>query len=259
MKSHALKKLHKSVGDSIHAMNTIAVSLSRLPNENVKPPEELRISWAPKNTKFSKVISRSYAERAAIVYATESFFEYLKNISTDSLWQHPEINFHGVNGKNEKIYKHKRVYTFLTKVPHIEEHSSILAELLCHWRNKIVHLNANPTLEKGKICLLISKKQYIYDNLHHFDVERALENFKENAVTLKDSSTLITIALQAAEKIDNFFFDEIKKMNKEEIFEKIKEHPDFKRISHQNDSARKERQLKMLIISRFPYFKDIYQ
>jgi len=250
MKSIELKKIHKEVGQSIHAMNTIAVSLSLMP-ENITIPKSLRISWTPKNVNFSKVISRSYAERSAIVYAIESFFEYLSNISKNDFWNNTQINFEGNERKADKVYN------FLAQIPELEDYQLILAELACHWRNKIVHLNSNSDLSNKKKGILKKKKEFIYNNVHHFDVDLALVNFAKNTITLKDASTLITVVLKCAETVDKFFIDEVHKINSSELLAKFLLNSHFKRIYNQTDIKRKKKQLEMWISTNYPYMNAI--
>lgn len=247
MKSVELKKLYKEIGQSIYAMNTVAVSLSLMPDKNVSVPKSLRISWDPQNIDFSKRISRSYVEKSAMVYAAESFFEYLNNISKNDFWRHSKINFIG----NEK--KAERVYKFLKQIPEIEETEVILSELLCHWRNKIVHLSSNANLTKNKVRTLLKKKDEIYKNVHHFDVEIALDNYKQNQITLKDSSTLITMVLKCAEKIDNFFIEELSKIPSSELLAKFLEDQNFKRMYKQPNLERRNTQLKVWISTYLPF------
>ena len=250
MKSVELKKLYAEIGQSIHSMNTIAVSLSIMPDENVKVPDTLQISWSPRNISFSKRVSRSYAERSAVVYATESFFEYLDNISKNNFWKHDKITFQG----NEK--KADKVFIFLKQIPELQEYEIILAELLCHWRNKIVHLKASPTLIKKKIRTLRDNKDHIYQHIHHFDVDLALEHFDQNTITLKDASTLITIALKCAESIDNFFISEMAAIGSSELLQKFLIDMNFKRIYNQPNVERRQTQLKLWISTNYPYFTD---
>jgi len=251
MTSKELKKLHKEIGDSIHAMNTIAVGLSIMPDKDVKIPEGLRISWQPKNIPFSKMISRSYAEKSAIVYATENLYEYLKNISINPLWNYPGVVFDNGDGKANNVFK------FLSSVPQMENYVAILTEFLCHWRNKIVHLNSNAKLDKKKIKVLILKKGYIYDNLHHFGVEEALDNFNNSKITLKDSSTLITVALKSCEMVDEYFLQGISQIeNIDKIISIFKNDVSFRKIYNSSPSPRRTSKVKMWILTNYPYFDD---
>ncbi len=200
MESIELKKFLKDVGDSVHSMNTIAVALSILPKGSIKVPKGLEISWDPKSLENSKIMSRNYAERSSYVYAAESLFEYLENISKNPLWIYDGHDFKGEEKKAIKVYK------FLKATPGITETMAILVELLCHWRNRIVHLNiSNAGLSSNKKDSLKKERDNIYSNFHHFDIYEALDNFENKKITLKDTSTLITIAIKSVRLVDEYF------------------------------------------------------
>ena len=251
MESLELKKFLKEVGDSVHSMNTIAVALSRLPSDSNEKPEGLEISWHPKDLNYSKLISRNYAERSSYVYATESLFEYLENISKNPLWIYQDINFKGDEKKAIKVYK------FLRAIPDISESMALLSELLCHWRNRIVHLTvSNAGLSNNKITLLKTERDKIYSSLHHFDVYEALNNFTNKKITLKDASTLITNIIKCAKAIDNYFFEGISKKSFDKLKDDFMQDSSFRKIATQQPSSKKDRQLERWLSIHYPYLND---
>jgi hypothetical protein len=251
METIELKKLLREIGDSVHSMNTIAVGLSKLNCKNCDIPEGLDISWEPKKLDISKIKARNYAEKAAIIYSVESFFEYLKAISENAFWIHPEINFED----GEK--KSNRVFNFLEKIPKISDEMKILAELACHWRNKIVHDGASKAkLSNEKIGILRKLKDCIYENYYHFDINVALENYENKRITLKDASTLITILIKTSKLIDEFFFTEFSlEISMGLIIKKLNEQENFKIIVKQQNSDKKARQITTFIQMTYPFLK----
>lgn len=251
MKSLALKKLYKEIGQSVHSMNMLAIGLELLPANDLQVPKGLRITWHSNDISYSKKIARSFAERSAMVYAVESFFEYLINISRDPLWQYPNINFEGDDKKADKVSK------FLSQIPEVDDYLIVLSEFLCHWRNKIIHINSKSHLTKRKIDLLLRKEQYIYDNIHHFSTEKALANFENRTITLKDSSTLITVALKCAEKIDKHYLKGISEIDDiAQITSFFMDYRDFRRAYNQTDNPlRRKRQLISWLNTNYPYFR----
>lgn len=248
MESIELKKFLLDIGDSVHSMNTIAVALSLLPNEKVKVPDGLEISWDPKNLTHSKLMARNYAERSSYVYAVESLFEYIDNISKNPFWNYPELNF---RGKEKKALK---VYNFIQSTPGSTETMAILVELLCHWRNRVVHLNiSNAGISSRKKDHLLSEKELIYSKFHHYDVNKALENFEQKKVTLKDASTLITVAIKSARIIDSHFFNGIAKKDIETLNDYFSTDTDFQLIIKQPKSKKKDRQIKHWLNLNYPY------
>jgi len=252
METIELKKLLKEIGDSVHSMNTIAVALSIMPNDNIQISQGLDISWHPKQLDNSKITSRSFAERSAIVYAAESLFEYLDLISKNPFWTYSNINFKGEEKKALKVYR------FLRQIPDVKEEMAILSELLCHWRNRIVHSStSNAKLSSSQRDFLIKQKQMIYDNFHHFDIDIALKNYEQNKITLKDSSTLITIAIKCARLVDEFYFAGISSITDYKIFKnKLIEDSGFCKIFKQKDSVKRTRQLDTWFGMNFPYIEQ---
>ncbi len=251
METTELNKLVREIGDSVHSMNTIAVGLSIL-DTDCDFPSWLDISWKPKNLEISKIKARSYAEKSAIIYSVESFFEYLEKISENPFWNHPEINF----SDDEK--KAERVYNFLDQIPKVSDEMKILSELACHWRNKIVHASASKAkLANNKVGRLRQLKDYIYENYHHFDINLALENYENKRITLKDSSTLITILIKSARLVDEFFFEEFSvKKSIETIKDNLNKQLVLNKIIKQQESDKKNRQIRTYIKITYPFLSD---
>ncbi|ETN96872.1 hypothetical protein [Zhouia amylolytica] len=254
MESIELKKLLKEIGESVHSMNTIAVALSYLPDKGkIKVPEGLDISWEPKNIKDSKFKSRNYAERSSYVYSAESLFEYLEGISKNPFWTYPDINFIGEEKKALKVFN------FLNSIPDIDKEMAILCELLCHWRNRIVHMNiSNASISSKKRDYLTEKRDAIYNKYNHFDIEQALDNFDNKRITLKDASTLITIVIKCARAIDKHFFQGISvDVSPNELIDAFKTDKSFHIIYKQADSTKRNRQLSRWLEVNYPYLTDV--
>lgn len=81
METQEIRDFIRNIGDSVHSMNTIAVGISKLNSTNCDIPKGLEISWNPTDIETSKIKSRSYAEKAAMIYSVENFFDYLDSIS----------------------------------------------------------------------------------------------------------------------------------------------------------------------------------
>lgn len=251
METIEFKRLISEIGESVHSMNTIAVGLSKLNADNCDIPNGLEISWKPVDLETSKIKSRNYAERAAIIYSVESFFVYLETISENPFWNHTEINFKKEHNKT----KADKVYEFLNQIPSVSDEMKILAELACHWRNIIVHSgSSNAKLDNGKIGRIRKLRDNIYVNYYHFDINIGLENYDKKKITLKDSSTLITILIKAARKIDEFFFNEFSfEKSVLTIKESFMNNEILLRIKKQQESKKKYRQIKTLIGMSYPF------
>ncbi|WP_165733352.1 hypothetical protein [Polaribacter sp. 20A6] len=255
MESLELKNFLRDVGESVHSMNTIAVALSLLPNKTKTPPKGLEISWKPKNLNTSKLKARHYAESASYVYSAESLFEYLEQISKNPLWTYKDINFLGEQKKAIKTYN------FLSQIPKITKPMAILCELLCHWRNRIVHLSiSNADISSNKKQILKSEKDDIYEKFHHFDIEQALTNFKEKKITLKDTSTLITITIKCIRLVDEYFHKGISNIEFSNLKIDFLRNKEFKIIYNQTISDKRTRQIEKWIKVNYPYLtKEKYE
>lgn len=240
------------VGNSVHSMNTIAVSLELLPDTNVNVPPGLNISWKPNSIKQSKIRSRNYSERANIVYVVESLFVYLIKISKNPLWNYPNINF---KGKERKAI---RTFNFLSQIPGISEDMAILTELFCHWRNRVVHSGTSKaTLSSTKRQKLLANQQLIYNNFHHFDVGIALKNFDTGKITLKDVSTMSTIVIKCCREIDNYFFLGAKnKLDISSLKNNLINDSTFIKFYNQSFSKQRERKIAHFVNIVYPYIDD---
>ncbi|EIJ39293.1 hypothetical protein [Galbibacter orientalis] len=252
METLEIKRLIREIGESVHSMNTIAVGLSKLNDNNCDIPNGLEISWKPNDIETSKIKSRNYAERAAMIYSVESFFDYLETISENPFWNHPEINFKEDNKKAIKVYN------FLNQIPSIRDEVKILAEFACHWRNKIVHSSASKAkLSNDKIGRLRQLGDYINENYYHFDINVAFDNYDSKRITLKDSSTLITILIKAARQIDEFFFNEFSfESSIKRIKEKLKDSDCLEKIVKQQESDKRNRQIRTVVKMSFPFLNS---
>lgn len=196
----------EDVGHSVHCMNSIAVSLSLLSPET-KVPDKLNISWKTADAKQTSIHSRRYAIKSSIVFSVESFFEYLIAISKDPLWPSNKKTFNQLAKKDDGKDRPKaeRVSLFLSQFQNVEKEWNILTELLCHWRNKVVHSSSTARISKGSKKYLLEKQDYLYENFHHIDISETLDNFDKNKFTLKDITTLITFLIKSARAVDQFY------------------------------------------------------
>jgi hypothetical protein len=254
METRHLNNFIKQVGDSVHAMNTIAVALSRLPDSGeVEIPEGLDISWKPNNLSISKAMSRNYAVRSSYVYAAESLFEYLDSITKNPFWNYPEISYSESSDK-----KAIRVYNILMQVPKMEQSLATICELMCHWRNRIVHeATSNADLSSKKKQFLQGQKNSLYNNFHHFDIDQAIDNFNNKQITLKDASTMITMTIKCVRLVDEYFFHGMTELSDfDSVYAKLEKYSDFVRITTQSNSTKKTRQLIRWIEINFPFLSN---
>lgn len=241
-KSVYLQKLLDEIGGSIHSLNTIAISLSYLSPASVVP-SGLNITWNPVNVSGAAKNSRRFAIRSSVVFHAEMLFEYLSEISKDPFWRRSGLNFN-VPLKSQDS-KARRVSALCKEIPNLEREWMILAELMCHWRNKIVHAKSNAQISSKDRQFLQGKAQEIHDNYYHFDVNKAIEDFRADKVTLKEVTTLTTFLLKCCTAIDAYYLSLVQGTSQTDVIGILSQEKVFVSLTKQSTSAKKERQLKM--------------
>jgi hypothetical protein len=87
----------------------------------------------------------------------------------------------------------------------------------------------------------------------------ALDNYERKKITLKDSSTLITILIKSSKLIDQFFLKELLPIESiEKITEELKNNDDFTRIIKWPNSDKRNRQISTFMKLNFPYIHECY-
>lgn len=254
--SKYLQYLLHEIGHSVHNLNTIAVALSNLPDfPQVNPA--LNITWSPKDISAATINARRFAVRAAIVLAAETLFEYMHKLSADPLWQSLNLDLDFRKELESHDSKAKRFSEFCKKIPDIDREWYLLSELLCHWRNRIVHASTS------KASLSVTDRQYlqskaidIYNNLNYFDIQKTLSDYDADKVTLKEATTLITLIVKCCRKIDEYYFNSIKNCD-DIVFQNILENDrDFKNLLKQSESSKRSRQISHFAKIKFHYLSE---
>lgn len=250
-----LKKFLSEIGYSVHNLNTIAVSLSNLPS-NPHLNSELNIKWQPKDVKTSSIAARRFAVRSSLVFTVELLFDYISNISKDALWSqlHSNLDF-TVNPNN--LSKASRFSEFCKSIPGIEKEWYLLVELMCHWRNRIVHgSSSNATLSSKERIYLESRKDKIYEEFHHFDISLAISDHDANKLTLKEVTTLITFLIKCCRKIDEFYLKSASESDINNFQKLLQNDVDFIKIERQQVSKTRTRKIRKYINLIFSYLSN---
>lgn len=254
--SKYLKSLLEEVGHSVHNLNTIAISLSSLP-EDPSVPSGMNIKWAPKNINSSSRGARRFAVRSAIVFSVEVLYEYLRKLSDDDIWRslNEERDFKKPLPSNDS--KAKRFSVFSEGIPGLEKEWRVVVELLCHWRNRIVHQGTSKaSLSSRDRQYLLSRYDYFYRGFHHLDIEKTVKDYEADNVTLKEATTLITLLIKAARKVDNFYLCEMNKLDVAVFKKDLEVNGDFIKIIKLRKSKKRERQIKKIVELEFGFLSD---
>ena len=242
-----LRSVLDEIGYSVHNLNTIAVALSNLPSDSFVDPA-LNIKWKPKSVSTSSIAARRFAVRSSIVFAAETLFEYMNCISEDVIWK--ELN----NGLNFNVAltvhdsKAKRFSEFCKFIPNIDKEWYLLVELLCHWRNRIVHTSTSKAqLSSSDRQFLESKSTNLYKHFHHFDVNKALRDYEADKVTLKEATTLITFLIKCCRKIDEHFINSISKLSDKIYYKRLDIDEQLTKLRKQQLGSKRTRQIAKYI------------
>ncbi|MBA0035496.1 hypothetical protein HS962_04470 [Pantoea sp. BIGb0393] len=254
--SKYLRSILDEIGYSVHNLNTIAVALSNLPSNSVRDPS-LNIKWEPKGLEQSCVSARRFAVRSSLVFAVEALFEYMGSISSDLIRKKASINLDFKTQRSSNDSKGKRFSDYCKSIPGIEKEWYLLVELMCHWRNRIVHAStSNAELSSSDKIFLESKSSDLYDNFYHFDVIKTLKDYSADKVTLKEATTLITFLIKCCRKIDEHYIASISKLNNQAYSEELDADERFTKIRNQPNSSKRSRQIAKYININLPYLSD---
>lgn len=245
MESPFLIDFLKSVGDSVHSINTIVVGLSTIESGNYKKPEDLTITWKTSDNAFSARRARVYALKSALIYVDDSLANYLKGIRVlidNKILQtiltrfNPQFDpdlestfkakypstFRLFDDKNKKATSPEekdKLYKHLSSVDRIlalneffnfeKEYWYPCIVMMIKWRNKVVHQISTGQLSREEINILNQNSVDIKDKHANIDIERTIDHFNKNEITLKDITTLIAITIRYARSIDEQIFQSV--------------------------------------------------
>jgi len=254
--SKYLSSFLDEIGYSVHNLNTIAVALSNLPSDSHVDPA-LNIKWEPKNVNVSSIAARRFAIRSSIVFTVEILYEYMDNISNDLMWKklNSKLDFNVELAAHDS--KAKRFSEFCKSIPGIKREWHLLVELMCHWRNRIVHGNTSKSLlSSSDRQFLESKNSELHANFYHFDVLKTLSDYEADKVTLKEATTLITFLIKCCRKIDEFFISSISSLDNDIYRDILDKDDQFEIIIKQQRSDKRFRQIKKYISIRFSFLSN---
>lgn len=196
MESLGLSEFIKSVGNSVHSLNTICVGLHGVETRIYMKPDDLTITWDPKDPCWSARKSRAFAINAAIVFVEEALMEYIRYLAKhpaapDVLKQTTKID--GGAERIDHICAHYKPE---------KEYWGPFVSLLVHWRNRIVHPASSAKLNSSQESKIKEHTEEIRAFHAQIDVAETLKHFHAKSITLKDASTLIAITIRFARHLD---------------------------------------------------------
>ena len=86
-----LKDFLSNVGNAIHSLNTICVGLSNVGSGLAQKPDDLVITWNPRDPERSAKDSRLFAVKSTYVFLVESTYQYIGSIKSAFFPAQPEL------------------------------------------------------------------------------------------------------------------------------------------------------------------------
>jgi hypothetical protein len=185
-------------------LNTVVVGLDAVEKGHQKP-DEMYISWDPQDRRVAARLARKFTVEAFIVRVAESLKSYVKTVSKlpqfkslSEKWQHCDI------GAADKLGD-------ICKAIGTDENYLVSAgKLLIRWRNKVAHIsvnNLNPTDANN----LLKSAEEISNQYAGLEIDRLIVHMKEGRPTIKDVSSLISMAINLADMIDKSAYSSLTK------------------------------------------------
>lgn len=196
MESTYLKHFLQKAGNSVHSINTTVVGLDGVEKGICSKSNSLTITWSPKDPKVSSRSARKFVINAALVFITEAIKQYMLDVIKNPLFKTRFQDIPTDKQLSEKFELFSNKFIIQT------EYWIPCVLLLLHWRNQIVHTNSKAKLSNSQVEILKQNSQVIKQEHAQTDIEVMLEHFQKHAITLKDISTLIAIAIKTIRSID---------------------------------------------------------
>lgn len=252
MESMGLSNFLKSVGSAVHSLNTICVGLYGVETGQYQKPDDLTVSWKTTDIVASARKSRVFAVKAAFVFVEEELLQYLKYVA-----KHPNVSAKVKSALVSNNPAAEKIEEFAKLVPPKEAYWEPLVCLMIHWRNRFVHLSSKAELKKHQKQILAKYKELISNNHAAIDIEETLKHFNTNNVTLKDASTLISVAIRFARNVDEYLYLAVSNR------ESVKFHIEYMDLVNEylksvrtNGAEIRDRKIRGFFKTRMPYVDD---
>jgi hypothetical protein len=253
MESEGLKEFLSTVGDAVHSVNTICVGLTSVRSGKAVKPDDLTIGWSTSDPKNSASKARSFALKGSLVFVEEALLKYLDFLKL-------------CTNENEPLRRALTTEGAADRVAAVTKHLSIerpywgpMVVLLVRWRNKVVH-NSSGKLTSNQKKVLLDNRVALKKNHADIDIEKTLEHFGENKITLKDFTTLIAITIRYVRALDSSLEPIIDTMYG--FGERLKMKglvSDYNKIFSHTSKSRREAKLNGFLRTHFPDTLDSFK
>lgn len=195
--SFPLETLLEEIGSAVFSLNTTVVGLDAVENGYEKP-ESLDISWNPGDRRAAARKTRKFMIESVLIHVSEAVNQYVMALS--KLPRFANFRERWVRSQTSAAMRFQELGAELLGK---DEYLIAAATLLIHWRNRVVHESSRAKLLPEQKSLLRKNEEEIAQNYKSLSVDCLLCHFEEARPTLKDVSTLISMAINLAKRMDS--------------------------------------------------------
>lgn len=196
--SFAFAQFIHQVGEAVANLNTVAVGLDAVEKGHEKP-ETLNISWNPDDRIAAARKARKFVVESVLIHVSEAINQYV--VALSKLPRFSKIR-DGWSEKNADDSVAGRLTSIATEILGENEFLIAASALLVHWRNRIVHENSRARLGYKLKILLHQNEEEILSRYDNLSVDCLLCHFENGRPTLKDVTTLISMTIGLARRMD---------------------------------------------------------
>ena len=249
--SQPFQILLRDIGEAVFTLNTAVVGLDAVENGHQKPAN-LNISWEPQDRKIAARKSRKFILESVMVRVSEVINQFVSALSKLAKFKDEKAE-----GGNDTSMAEK-VAMIATKVLEQDDYLIPGVVLLVHWRNRIVHLNSKAELKPQQRQILLNNKDIIVERYRGLDISKLLNDFENQRPTLKDVSSLISMTISLARKIDRTMQQNITKDELDAWLDHYQLLPMLKKIKAETSPHKYRASICRLFMSQTPYLLDAY-
>jgi hypothetical protein len=196
--SFALTRFMSDVGEAVANLNTVAVGLDAI-EKGHKKPNSLNISWDPDDRIAAARKARKFVVESILVLVSEAIGQYIAALSKLPRFAQIRSSWKEEDADNSAAGKLTAIATELLGEDEILIAGAVL---LIHWRNRVVHENSRAKLSHNLKLLLHKNEQEIQESYDGLSVDCLFCHFENGRPTLKDVTTLISMTINSAWRMD---------------------------------------------------------
>jgi hypothetical protein len=194
MPTPALQPFLDATGRIVHHLNTIVVGLSSVESGVATKPASMDITWLPRDVITSSRQARAFALRSTLVFLAEELNSYV-----DQITRYPGLNRSGDWDSKKKA---DRLIAVQCQLMIQEDFIFVGAVLVAHWRNRNIHGQSRAKLTNAQRKILLDANETLKTEFKNLDAHRLLDDFDADSPSLKDTSSLVAMAIRFVKRLD---------------------------------------------------------